>query len=327
MIIITGGAGLIGSAILWALNKRGIRDITLVDVVDHEAKKRNLSPLKYKTLVGIEEFRNHLNDGHYDNQAVEAIIHMGACSDTTITDWDFLQSNNVDYTQDIIRWSADHEVRCIYASSAATYGQGAHGFSDDPALFNKLEPLNPYGKSKLLVDIWARDGGYLDKVVGLRYFNVFGPNEQHKEHMRSVITKKFADLKSKGVIELFKSYNPEYADGEQRRDFIYVKDAAAATLFFLDKRDHNGIFNIGTGIAKTWNDIANAMFKAIGQDSNIKYIDMPQHLKKQYQYFTQADIGKLKKAGYQCNFMGLDDAIDDYINNYLNTDLHLGESK
>jgi len=327
MIIITGGAGLIGSAILWALNEHGNTDVIIVDEIDHDAKERNLSPLKYEQLIGIKEFRQQLNNGDFDDQPVEAIIHMGACSDTTETDWDFLADNNVAYSKDIIRWCADHNVRCIYASSAATYGDGANGYDDDPELFNQLEPLNLYGKSKLLVDIWARDGGYLEKAVGLRYFNVFGPNENHKEHMRSVIAKKFTDLKDGGVIELFKSAHPDFKDGEQMRDFIYVKDAVAATLFFLENKDNYGVFNVGTGKAQTWKRVANAMFKALGQEPNIQFVDMPAHLKKQYQYFTEANITRLKDAGYKAKFTPLEEGIADYIRNYLDADLHLGETK
>ena len=325
MIIVTGGAGLIGSATIWALNERGETDIAIVDELDHDQKERNLGPLSYEKLVGIKEFREQLLAGDWDPQDVGAIIHLGACSDTTETDWEYLEDNNVEYSKDVIRWATDNNIRCIYASSAATYGDGEHGFDDDHDLFNKLEPLNLYGKSKLLVDVWAREGWYLEKAVGLRYFNVFGPNEWHKEGMRSVINKKYPEVAEQGEIKLFKSEHPDYADGEQDRDFIYVKDAVAATLHFLDAPKVNGVFNIGTGQAGTWNHIAQAMFAAVGRETNIAYIDLPEHLRGQYQYHTEADITKLKKSGFDQPFMSLEDAISDYIKNYLQPDLHLGE--
>ena len=324
MVIVTGGAGLIGSAIIWALNKRDETDIVIVDELDHDRKERNIAPLAYERLVGITEFREQLLSGDWDDNDVEAIIHLGACSDTTETNWDYLEDNNVEYSKDVIRWATDNNIRCLYASSAATYGNGEHGFDDDHELFDRLEPLNLYGKSKLLVDMWARDGGYLDKAVGLRYFNVFGPNEWHKEHMRSVINKKFPEV-LEGEIKLFKSEHPDYADGEQDRDFIYVKDAVAATLFFLDAPGVNGVFNIGTGQAGTWNEIAQAMFAAVGREAKITYIDLPEHLRGHYQYHTEADLTKLEKSGFKQDFMSLDEAIADYVKNYLKPDLHLGD--
>jgi len=325
MIIVTGGAGLIGSAVVWGLNRQGETDIIVVDELDHVGKERNLGPLAYERIIGIKEFREQLNDGDFDAAGITAIIHLGACSDTTEQDWDFLEDNNLKYSQDVIRWATDHKVRCLYASSAATYGDGDKGFSDSHDAFNQFEPLNLYGKSKLMTDIWARDGGYLDQCVGLRYFNVFGPNEDHKEHMRSVMAKKFPELRDQHIIRLFKSEHPDYADGEQERDFIYVKDAVSATLFFLSEPQINGVFNIGTGKAGTWKDVATAMFAAVGEKPNIEYIDLPDKLKGQYQYHTQADITKLLQAGYGEKFTRLNDAVSDYVQNYLVPDKHLGE--
>jgi len=324
MIMVTGGAGFIGSAIVWRLNNLGKRDILIVDTPDHPQKEKNLASLTYQRLVSIEDFPQQLRGGEYDSAGVEAIIHQGAISSTVEQDWARLEKNNIQYTQDIIRWCVEHGVRCVYASSAATYGDGSQGYSDDHALFSRLQPLNLYGKSKLAVDEWALAEGYLEQVVGLRYFNVFGPNEYHKEGMRSVVAKKFEELQGSGVIELFKSYNPQYADGEFKRDFVYVMDAIEATLFFLHHPQANGVFNVGTGEARSWNDVARAMFAALGKEPNIRYIDMPPELRNQYQYFTQADITKLKNAGYAQTFTPLEDAITDYVQQYLVSGKHLG---
>lgn len=326
MIIVTGGAGLIGSATVWALNERGRDDIVIVDDVDHEEKEHNIGHLKYDQLVGIADFRKQLLAGEWDNQDIEAIIHLGACSSTTEKNWDYLLDNNVEYTKDIIRWCADHGVRCVYASSAATYGNGEKGYDDDHALFNDLVPLNLYGKSKLLVDIWARDGGYLDRAVGLRYFNVFGPNEWHKGAMKSVMATKYPELAEGKPVTLFRSYKEGYGDGEQKRDFVYVKDAVRATLFFIDNPQSSGVFNVGMGVARSWLDVARAMFAALEQPEHIEFIDMPDGLKDQYQYFTQANIKKLTAAGFdgEANY-SLEDAVREYIIQYLQPHLHLGE--
>lgn len=322
MIVVTGGAGLIGSALIWGLNQRGRSDILVVDDVDHPEKKKNLKPLKYERLLGIKEFWNELKAG---NILAEAIFHMGAISSTFEKSWERLEEFNVRYTQDIVQWAVTNNVRCVYASSAATYGDGSKGYSDDHVLFDVLQPLNLYGKSKLVVDRWARNEGHLEKVVGLRYFNVFGPNEYHKGEMRSVVTKKFEERQQRGVIELFQSTDSQIGDGEQRRDFMYVKDVAEATLFFLDKPKLGGVYNIGTGTAETWNTVAKAMFAAMNMPQNIKYIPMPARLARQYQNFTQADISKLTAAGYTRPFMPVAEAVTDYIQHYLTQRRHLGE--
>lgn len=326
MIIVTGGAGFIGSATVAELNKRGREDIIVVDDVDHEEKEHNIGHLRHDRLIGIADFRQQLLAGDFDNESIEAIIHLGACSATTETNWDYLLDNNVEYTKDIIRWCQSHSVRCVYASSAATYGNGEKGYDDDHKLFNDLVPLNLYGKSKLLVDIWARDGGYLNEAVGLRYFNVFGPNEWHKEDMRSVVAKKYPEIGEGKPMTLFKSYEEGYKDGEQKRDFLYVKDAVRATLFFVDNTDIGGVYNIGTGIARTWLDVARAMFAAAGIPENIEFIDMPDNLKNQYQYFTQANIQKLQLAGFDTGVnYTLEKAVTEYIQQYLAPHKHLGE--
>ncbi len=326
MIIVTGGAGLIGSATVWALHERGRDDIVIVDDINHDEKEHNIGHLRYDQIVGIADFRSQLMTGTWDSAHIEAIIHLGACSSTTEKDWEYLLDNNVEYTKDIIRWCADHDVRCLYASSAATYGSGEHGYDDDHALFNQLAPLNPYGKSKLVVDVWARDGGYLNRAVGLRYFNVFGPNEWHKGPMKSVVATKYEELAADKPITLFKSYKEGYGDGEQKRDFVYVKDAVRATLFFIDTPKPSGVFNVGTGIAQTWLDVARSMFAACNKPEHIEFIDMPSGLQDQYQYFTQANIKKLVAAGFDASQnYSLKDAITEYVQQYLAPHRHLGE--
>lgn len=325
-LVVTGGAGFIGSALLWALNERGRSDIIVVDELDHQEKENNIGPLRYEELVGIDEFQEKLRAGEYDSRGIEAILHLGAISATTEKSWERLEQRNVGYSQDIIRWCVDRGARCIYASSGQTYGFGEQGYSDDHQLFDQLKTITLYGKSKLLVDIWARDAGYLDQVAGLRYFNVFGPNENHKEGMRSVVAKQYEVIKAKGFIELFKSDDANYADGEQQRDFVYIKDAVAATLFFLDNPGANGVYNIGTGTASSWNQLARAMFAALQLPPDIRYVDMPPELNGKYQYFTQADITKLRAAGFKQEFMPLAESVEDYIVNYLEPNKHLGES-
>jgi ADP-L-glycero-D-manno-heptose 6-epimerase len=323
MIIVTGGTGFVGSAVVWGLNGRGEENILVVDRIDHDEKEHNMEALKYEQIINGDEFREKLRAGFYDDKGVEAIIHLGAITSTTADDKAEITDINEEWSKEIIRWCVDRDVRCVYISSAATYGDGENGYSDDHELFDKLKPLNMYGQSKLNVDIWASDGGYLDKVAGLRFFNVFGPNEYHKEEMRSVLAKKFDEVKKEGVIKLFKSYNPDYTNGGQMRDFVYVKDVVDATLFFMDEKEANGIFNIGTGKARTWNDLAKAMFEAMGLEVNIEYIEMPNNLKNQYQYYTQADINKLRAAGFKKEMMSLEDSVKDYVQNYLEKDLHL----
>lgn len=325
-VVVTGGAGFIGSATVYELNQRGIYDIIIVDNVDHEEKEHNIGHLRHDRLIGIADFRQQLLAGDFDSEGINAIIHLGACSATTETNWEYLLDNNVEYTKDIIRWCQTRGVRCVYASSAATYGNGEKGYSDEHKLFDKLVPLNLYGKSKLLVDIWARDGGYLNEAAGLRYFNVFGPNEWHKGDMQSVVAKKYPEIAEGKPMTLFKSYEEGYKDGEQKRDFLYVKDAVRATLFFVDHADIGGVYNIGTGIARTWLDVARAMFAAANLEERIEFIDMPDMLKNQYQYFTQADTKKLEIAGFDAseNYT-LEKAVAEYIQRYLAPHTHLGE--
>jgi ADP-L-glycero-D-manno-heptose 6-epimerase len=321
MIIVTGGAGFIGSAIVAALNERGIADILVVDEQGKE-KCKNLVNLRFAGYADKNDFLKKVSDGKVDNN-VESVFHMGACSDTTETDAEYLRKNNYQYTKVLAQWANKANVRFIYASSAATYGDGSQGFSDDEDKIEQLQPLNPYGHSKQLFDLWARENGLLKKIVGLKYFNVFGPNEYHKGNMRSFMLKAFEQINATGRVRLFKSCNADYADGEYKRDFLYIKDAVDMTLFFYDNPKISGLFNIGAGRARTWNDLVKAVFAAMGKEPNIEYIDMPEAIRNQYQYFTQADITKLRTAGYKEQITSLEDAIGDYVQNYLQNNKYL----
>jgi len=321
MIIVTGGAGFIGSALVAALNGRNITDILAVDEPSgfgdlERQKQQNLSNLDFADYLGKDEFLGKVVDGKI-TWAVEAVLHMGACSSTTETNTAYLTENNYEYTRILANWTIKSNIRFIYASSAATYGDGSAGFNDDEAAIDKLKPLNAYGYSKQLFDLWARDEGLLKKIVGLKYFNVFGPNEYHKADMRSFVVKAFEQIKETNKVRLFKSYKPEYKDGEQMRDFIYIKDAVDMTLFFLDNPKVNGLFNIGTGTGHTWNDLVKAVFAAMQMEPNIEYIDMPDAIRNQYQYYTCADMSKLKQAGYSKEPTPLEEAVKDYVQNYL----------
>jgi len=317
MIVITGGAGFIGSALLWRLNQKGLTDILVVDHLGCSEKWKNLVPLVYSDYLDRAEFIARLERGDFGD-SIEAIFHLGACSSTTEYDAGFLMENNYRYTLRIAQWKVHHPAcRLIYASSAATYGGGEQGYSDNEDDLHKLRPLNIYGYSKHMFDLYARQKGWLKQIVGLKYFNVFGPNEQHKGEMRSVINKAFPEVRDKGVMNLFKSYKDDYADGEQKRDFIYIKDAIEMTLFFWGNPAINGIFNIGTGVARSWNDIVASMFASVGREKNINYIEMPESIREKYQYYTCADLTKLRKAGCTHKCTSLEFAVNDYIKNYL----------
>jgi ADP-L-glycero-D-manno-heptose 6-epimerase len=322
MIIVTGGAGFIGSALIAGLNKRNITDILVVDQLGEDRKWKNLRNLSFADYVEKDDFLELVIEDEFDSP-VDAVLHLGACSDTTETNASYLVKNNYEFTKLLAQWATDADIRFIYASSAATYGDGSAGFCDDEQKIEALRPLNMYGYSKHLFDLWARRAGLFDSIVGLKYFNVFGPNEYHKADMRSFIVKAFEQIKETGKVRLFKSYQPEYADGGQMRDFLYVKDAVDMTLFFLDNPQLSGLFNIGTGEARTWNDLVLAVFVSMGAEPDIEYIDMPASIRNQYQYFTQADISKLRKAGYSKQITTLEDAIKDYVQNYLQKDLYL----
>lgn len=322
MLVVTGGAGFIGSAIVWELNRRGEKEIVIVDELGTDEKWKNLVGLQFEDFVNKQKFIDSINSGAIIN--ADAIIHMGANSSTTEKDADHLFTNNYLYTKTLAEFSLKNNIRFIYASSAATYGDGSLGFNDDENKCDELRPLNMYGYSKSMFDIWAVNQDVFNNIVGLKYFNVFGPNEYHKADMRSVVHKAFEQVKDTGKVKLFKSRNPKYKDGEQMRDFIYVKDAVNMTLHFLDNKKINGLFNIGNGKARTWNDLVTALFKAMDKPVNIEYIDLPDHLADKYQYFTEANLSKLKSAGYKKEIVSLENGINDYVKNYLLIKMYLG---
>lgn len=320
-IIVTGGAGFIGSAIVWRLNELGRDDTIIVDRRDDPAKEKNLSPLKFADFVDADEFIGRLRDF----KQIDAIIHMGADSSTTATDREWMMRNNYQYTLDLAEFAVANDIRFIYASSAATYGDGSAGMADGTDDLDKLKPLNLYGESKHLFDQYAAQNGMFERIVGLKYFNVFGPNENHKGDMRSLVNKAYDQIIDTGKLQLFKSANPDYADGEFGRDFVYVKDAVDMTLHFLDN-DLGGLFNVGSGRANTWNALADAIFKALDRETNVEYIEMPEVLRDKYQYHTQADITRIRQAGYTADVTSLDTAVADYIRNYLATGKYLGDN-
>ena len=322
MIIVTGGAGFIGSTLIAALNKRQITDILVVDELGTDQKWKNLLNLSFTDYVEKDDFLEMVIEDKLDS-SIDAVFHLGACSDTTETNASYLIKNNYEYSKLLAQWATDADIRFIYASSAATYGDGSAGFSDDQEKIEILRPLNMYGYSKHLFDLWARRTGLLKNIVGLKYFNVFGPNEYHKGDMRSFVIKAFEQITSTGKVRLFKSYKSEYADGEQSRDFIYVKDAVDMTLFFYENPQINGLFNIGSGKARTWNDLVKAVFAAMERKPNIEYIEMPEPIRNQYQYYTCADITNLRKAGYSKKTTSLEEAITDYVQNYLQKGAYL----
>ncbi|MCK5472710.1 MAG: ADP-glyceromanno-heptose 6-epimerase [Planctomycetes bacterium] len=322
MIIVTGAAGFIGSALIAALNKRGISDILAVDQLGSDNRWKNLQNLSFADYVEKDDFLQMVIEGRIC-PPIDTIFHIGACSSTTETDASFLMKNNYEYTKLLAQWATSEKIRFIYASSAATYGNGSVGFSDDENKIEDLRPLNMYGYSKQLFDLWAKRAGLLSKIIGLKYFNVFGPNEYHKADMRSFILKSFEQINETGKVKLFKSHNQQYSDGEYVRDFIYVKDAVDMTLFFFDHREIGGVFNIGTGKARNWNDLVKAVFATMNKKPEIEYVEMPESIREQYQYYTQADMAKLKNAGYEKETISLEEAVKDYVQNYLQKDGYL----
>jgi ADP-L-glycero-D-manno-heptose 6-epimerase len=311
LTVVTGAAGFIGRNLVAALNGRGVHDLLLVDTLGTDEKWRNLVGLRYEDLIAPEEFMASIKARRLP--PVDAVIHLGACSATTERDADFLLRNNYHYTRALCEWCLESHARFVYASSAATYGDGSAGYSDDDAITPTLRPLNMYGYSKHMFDLWALKHGLFDRIVGLKYFNVYGPYEAHKGDMRSVIHKSFHQIVHTGEVGLFKSYRPDYADGEQKRDFIYVKDAVHVTLHFAAHPIGGGLFNCGTGEARTWLDLARAVFAAMGRPAKIHFIDMPEAMRDKYQYFTQAQMTKLRRAGYAEPFTSLEKGVAEYV--------------
>ena len=323
-VVVTGAAGLIGSALVRHLNLENQDDLIVVDRLGTSEKWRHLVPLRFADYLDAEEFFARIGAQPDAFGEIATVFHLGACSSTTERDASYLVANNVRRSQEIARWAFARGARFVYASSAATYGAREHDMREDLDP-HSLRPLNMYGYSKHLFDQWLRREGLLERAVGLKYFNVYGPNEDHKGEMRSVVAKAYEQIRDRGAIELFKSYRPGIADGEQTRDFLYVKDAAAITAFLARTRKAGGLFNVGAGLERTWNDLARAVFAALASPPRIEYVEMPDVLRGKYQYRTVATIDRLRAAGYVQPMTALEDAVSDYVRNYLVTGTVLGD--
>lgn len=313
-IVVTGGAGFIGSCVVRELNNMGREDIIIVDNISSTDKWLNMRNKKYIEYIHKSKFLERLQK----LENVEAIIHMGAQSSTTERDFDYLWENNFEYTKALWNYCAEKQISFIYASSAATYGDGSQGF-DDKMDIDKLLPLNGYGYSKQLFDLWVKHQAKIfpAQYAGLKFFNVYGPNEYFKGSMASMVFHGFNQIKQNGSIRLFKSCNPNYKDGEQLRDFVYVKDVCSVIIWLLNHKDINGLFNVGTGKAQSFRELAEATFHALNLEPNIEYIEMPEHLREKYQYYTKAEMTKLQDLGYDKEFMNLEQGAKDYVLNYL----------
>ncbi len=315
MIVITGAAGFIGSCLAEQLNRAGYRDLVLVDRFDHPKKKANFEDKEFSELVERDVFCAWL-DRHED--LVQFIFHIGARTDTTEFDREVFEKLNVNFSKEIWHRCVKYGIPLVYASSAATYGMGEHGYEDRHDLVDLLKPLNPYGDSKNEFDSWALTQEEKPFFwAGLKFFNVFGPNEYHKGRMASVIFHAFRQIKETGKVKLFRSHHPDYKDGEQLRDFVYVKDVVKVCQFLMENRKVSGLFNLGTGKARTFVDLANATFEAMGRDSAIEFIDTPEDIRDKYQYFTEANMNKLRDSGYLDDFYSLEEGVKDYVQNYL----------
>jgi ADP-L-glycero-D-manno-heptose 6-epimerase len=321
-IVVTGGAGFIGSALAYQLNNFGYTNILIVDRLDASTKWKNLVPLRFLDYIDADQFLSVI--GQLDE--LDCIFHLGACSSTTEQNAKYVIDNNFLYTKQLATFAVSKEIKFIYASSAATYGDGSKGMEDSQQLdyLQTLRPLNPYGYSKHLFDLFAAKTSMFNSIVGLKYFNVFGPNEYHKGDMRSLVLKAYEQVANSGCISLFKSYNDNYLDGEFGRDFLYVKDAVSMTLHLFNNYVP-GLYNIGSGEMNTWNRLAKAIFKALDKQPDIRYIEMPENIRGSYQYYTKADISKLRQTGFDSQLTPLEDAVADYVKNYLSGYKHLGE--
>ena len=316
-ILVTGGAGFIGSALIWALNAKGIDNILVCDSLGTDEKWHNLAPLRFDDFIAADELLERAQRESGSLNEIRTVFHLGACSATTERDLGYLMRNNFDYTRVLGEWSAQRKIRFVYASSAATYGDGSAGMNDTETSLDRYRPLNGYAFSKQRFDLYAARHGLLNQFVGLKYFNVFGPNEGHKGDMRSVIHRAFHQVQTTGKIQLFKSHHPKYRDGEQKRDFLYIKDAVEMTIFLAANPSAAGIFNLGFGRARTWLDVAQAVFSALGKPPVIEFTEMPEAMRPNYQYFTEATIEKLLGLGFKRPRYNLEEGVRDYVQNYL----------
>ncbi len=315
MIIVTGAAGFIGSFLIQKLNQENFNAIIAVDKFDVPEKQSNLTGLKIQEFVDRDNFMTWLDT---NNELVEFIFHIGAKTDTAEFDVDLLTRMNTQYTKDIWKRCIQYQIPLVYASSAATYGLGENGYDDDEAKINLLKPLNPYGQSKQDFDVWAIQQKKQPFFwAGLKFFNVYGPNEYHKGRMASVIWHAYNQINKTGKMKLFKSHNPDYKDGEQMRDFVYVKDVVEVCYFLMHHRKNSGIYNLGSGKARTFLDLTKAVFKALNKPEDIDFIDTPVDIRDKYQYFTEANMTKLKKIGYTKPFRTLEEGTEDYVKGYL----------
>ncbi len=320
MIVITGAAGFIGSYLVGELNSHGYEDLILVDDFSKTEKAANLKGKTFTEKVDRNEFHAWLDQNH---KMVYFIFHIGARTDTTEFDRALFDQLNLNYSKKVWQQCTEYGIPLVYASSGATYGLGEHGYSDSHDVVEKLVPLNPYGDSKNDFDKWALKQEKQPYFwAGLKFFNVYGPNEYHKGRMASVIFHAFKQIKEKGSMKLFRSHNPDFKDGEQLRDFIYVKDVVSVGLFFMKNKKMSGIFNLGTGQARTFLALTEATFDAMGQKPDISFIDTPADIRDKYQYYTQAEMAKLRSAGYEKEFISLEEGVNDYVKNYLIKEKH-----
>ncbi|MDR1458220.1 MAG: ADP-glyceromanno-heptose 6-epimerase [Puniceicoccales bacterium] len=330
-ILITGGAGFIGSVLIWELNNRGLENLVVCDRLGKDNKFKNMIPLRFNDYVDADELLAQISTNSIALNDIRTIFHLGACASTTESDCDYLIRNNFEYTKVLAKFAMANDCRFVYASSAATYGDGSQGMSDDDENLYSLRPLNMYGYSKHLFDCYAKRQKFLDKIYGLKYFNVFGPNENHKGTMISMVNRAYNQIITNGMVTLFRSHRSDYKDGEQLRDFLYVKDAVDITLFLamvdsaMDGSPTGGLFNAGSGEAHSWIELVTPIFKVLNRPVTIDFIDMPGHLVHGYQYYTRADLGKLRKLGYTKSMTGLSDAVVDYVKNYLIPNRLIGE--
>jgi ADP-L-glycero-D-manno-heptose 6-epimerase len=315
MIIVTGAAGFIGSNLITGLNKSGYRDLVLVDNFSRTDRVQNYAGKEYTTLVDRKAFLKWISEYHKE---IQIVIHLGARTDTAEFNWEVFLELNLDYSKELYLRCVEFGLPLIYASSAATYGLGEHGYHDSHGLVQDLQPLNPYGRSKNDFDAWVLKQEHKPFFwAGLKFFNVYGPNEYHKGRMASVVFHAYSQIQATGAMKLFRSHHPDFGDGMQARDFIYVKDVVDVILFLMENRPESGLYNLGTGEARTFMDLVSNTFQAMGKEPDISFIDTPEDIRDKYQYFTEADMDKLRKAGYKNPFVSLEEGVKEYVRDFL----------